>query len=925
MFKNKRFGLIAGIILAVTCLFASAATVVSAETPVYDKTKTDIEQTYNDHKALFDGSSFLGEESEAVYENFYKEAYDFAGTSSEIDYQKWYVLEHTGELAREWNYANLYIFGVLETGSVDEAKKIADEFRKTYKMTQDDLSYNKFLAKEEELNGILKKYKADLEDIRIRDAKNYEDYKQTAVDEVAKTYDELSAVTKSSNDTKGNRVYGSYSAEQYQKLNSVFEKYVTRADGASDSPAAFGALDVAYSVEEVADRRAEIEQAKNDAIAELKSVKRNVLEKVYDDYNDYLYFKNKVDAISAVDPDSDELTLAKNELNKCAELLKGGAVDEALAFYNGASEDVKKKYSEKAKSLSDFAYEYPDVIIAEYVSSLKDEYNAVKVTAYYVNDAGTSMREAKVFPSAKDGGKLEVYANANGSAKKTASNLIKEENKNVSVAYMINFTVYQGTRVFEVPSSLDKVDADGNAVTDGGTVSTEDVCYRIEIDLNKYYEYYCEPRGYEKNKLANVENAFAAINGGDGALCYVYSDGAIEKAYVADNKQTELSGGRLVFYTRSFANFCITGTGLENWLTNPWTYVILLAVLIVLIFIIKLIVKHCKYTIKFITNGGSRVHSIRVAKNEAIVLPDSPVKTGLVFGGWYVDSDCTVRFIETKLRRRRGYKLYAKWSAPVSAEVLTSFYDGLRTLMASYEKRSFKPTLGLVEKDLIANMFGKENYIVLYLDVKPEKAAEVIGETAPLAHKDKKFASLPTKYIISDARTYADALKLTEYAMRSKGLQIKDELPETVTSTVEERNNGFAYFVRNERVAATTADYFELLRLEVKSFVMESDNGKFKPGDRFTFARMYYDAKSVDLYLPTVKGIKELEKGSRSPRFGDTPVHIVICDGSDLEKAFALVERAMVDYGFTKHPENCNDLEDLVLAETNGFAYTIRF
>ena len=46
------------------------------------------------------------------------------------------------------------------------------------------------------------------------------------------------------------------------------------------------------------------------------------------------------------------------------------------------------------------------------------------------------------------------------------------------------------------------------------------------------------------------------------------------------------------------------------------------------------------FTIRFNTNGGTSVKSIKIKKGEAITLPDSPTKEGYIFDGWYLDSSC---------------------------------------------------------------------------------------------------------------------------------------------------------------------------------------------------------------------------------------------------------------------------------------------
>lgn len=77
--------------------------------------------------------------------------------------------------------------------------------------------------------------------------------------------------------------------------------------------------------------------------------------------------------------------------------------------------------------------------------------------------------------------------------------------------------------------------------------------------------------------------------------------------------------------------------------------------------------------------------------------------------------------------------------------------------------------------------------------------------------------------------------------------------------------------------------------------------------------------------MPLVESVKGLDKAEYMPRFEDTPVHIIISESADLENAYDLIEKCMLFYGFTKHPENSNELSDVELSATDGFAYTLRF
>lgn len=917
----------------VSCLFlASSAFVVQAEGESASGNEQVIEQL-NEKSDVIISTKVFGENTESIYGTFYKFALsnpdEYVGVMQSIvdvaekREEAYKLITTVNKLRDEGKLTEDDYTADIENDSLAEAGKHAQCFIDNSVLAKPDVSSAVYRERYDQIVLNYNTYDKELKKIRDRDEEKFENQRLKVAEDIGAEYKGLTATTDKA-DRLGNQNVGAYSAEQLVKLNDVLAKYVEYVDEAY-KPAEDGELaKVEYSAKDVRAKRAELESIKNKAIEELGNMKRNVFEVVYSEYMDYLAANELYQNADPGAGNKDEL--GEDRDNKLGALKANNyaRVNQALSFFNGASADVKKKYNADAENLKKFIQENPPLILTELVSSITDEYGVATITAYF--DERTPS-EAKVFSKAVDGGRLELFPSANGAKKRIANDLIKTDNNLFSVAYFINFKVYKSEyRALELPETAFKYNEDGTKRTyPNGNFVTGKVYYRVELDLNKYFEKYCKTRGYESDKLSNVENAFSACNDGNSALCYTYKDAKIEKTYVPDSKQTELAGGKLVFYTKSFNDICVAGTGLENLLTNPWFWVLALVALILLIIIVKIIVKNFKYTIKFITNGGTAVHSIRVAKGEAILLPESPTKTGLVFAGWYIDEACTVRFIETKLRRRKGYKLYAKWAAPVSAELLTSFYDGLRTFMVSYEKCSFKPTLGMMEKELIANMFGEENYVVLYLALKANKAKELPGGESASSHKDKKFAALPTKVIISDAKSYADAIKLTEQTMLAKGLQLKEVAPEKVTSTPEERAAGFAYYIRNERVAASMADYFELLRIGLKSYVLETDNGKFKPGDRFTFARIYYTAKNVDLYMPVLKGVKELEKGEREPRFSDTPVHIVICDNGDMEKAFDVIEKAMLAYGFTKYPENSNDLEDVVLSDTDGFAYTIRF
>lgn len=69
-----------------------------------------------------------------------------------------------------------------------------------------------------------------------------------------------------------------------------------------------------------------------------------------------------------------------------------------------------------------------------------------------------------------------------------------------------------------------------------------------------------------------------------------------------------------------------------------------------------------RYTVTFESNGGSKVSSREVYKNDAVSEPTAPTKAGYDFGGWYTDKALTEKYdFSTKVRS--NFKLYAKWTA----------------------------------------------------------------------------------------------------------------------------------------------------------------------------------------------------------------------------------------------------------------------
>lgn len=72
---------------------------------------------------------------------------------------------------------------------------------------------------------------------------------------------------------------------------------------------------------------------------------------------------------------------------------------------------------------------------------------------------------------------------------------------------------------------------------------------------------------------------------------------------------------------------------------------------------------HSGFTVKFDTDGGSHVESVRVMHSELISV-EPPVKEGWKFKGWYRDRACTEEWDMSRDTVTDSMTLYAGWEKP---------------------------------------------------------------------------------------------------------------------------------------------------------------------------------------------------------------------------------------------------------------------
>ncbi|MBQ6937784.1 MAG: InlB B-repeat-containing protein, partial [Clostridia bacterium] len=173
------------------------------------------------------------------------------------------------------------------------------------------------------------------------------------------------------------------------------------------------------------------------------------------------------------------------------------------------------------------------------------------------------------------------------------------------------------------------------------------------------------------------------------------------------------------------------------------------------------------YTVKFETNGASAIASVKVKKNGVVTMPESPVKDGFTFAGWYTDKACTKEYnFEEKVTK--GFTLYAKWVEKVKKTLVLAIdktdieVDGtVKTNDVApiiVNERAMLPIRFIAEElGAKVNWNGETQTVTVDFDdisiviVIGESEATVNGEkvtldSAPFIYKDRTF--LPIRFVM---------------------------------------------------------------------------------------------------------------------------------------------------------------------------------
>ena len=125
---------------------------------------------------------------------------------------------------------------------------------------------------------------------------------------------------------------------------------------------------------------------------------------------------------------------------------------------------------------------------------------------------------------------------------------------------------------------------------------------------------------------------------------------------------------------------------------------IILGVIIAILLFLTCCVGTKEYTVKFDTNGGSKIQDVVVKENDTVKKPTDPTKKGYIFGGWYykgklfnfstkITKDITLkaRFIYenieeqlTKLEKEEMLELYRNIEIPLAPVLAKMEITGIK-------------------------------------------------------------------------------------------------------------------------------------------------------------------------------------------------------------------------------------------------------
>ncbi len=254
---------------------------------------------------------------------------------------------------------------------------------------------------------------------------------------------------------------------------------------------------------------------------------------------------------------------------------------------------------------------------------------------------------------------------------------------------------------------------------------------------------------------------------------------------------------------------------------------------------------------------------------------------------------------------------------------LDEYYDNIRYEMLTYERALPFKEIGVTRKQIIAEMFERDEKIYLYLAVDPELMKEKGYDVE--SHKDLEFSIVPCLKEITCKQDYDEAIKLINETMLLNNF-IKSEVvfAQKIKSDQVARKNGFAFYVKNDNVVTSAKHYYNLMRALVLSYKV-AVNRKYPDSlDNKMILKIFKKEERIFLYLALDADAEGLEFVGYDKNFVDTPAMFEIKTAEDITKATTLLDKLMYRFGMEKCPEQVDVSIDEAVEENCGFGYRIR-
>lgn len=744
--------------------------------------------------------------------------------------------------------------------------------------------------KNERLENISLESSRILSDFNTKSQK-FEIFRDSALNELSSSYGQIVSAC-----LLGNDVYthaSTYDETAKGVADTIYAEFSQRIS------------EVTFSLNTEKENKALIADLKSEALKKFDCIEKNKIERAYNLIMDYYAY-------------SEGLIEGDYQLFNQAMSFSREVVQNYQPILSSA---VYEKYSDELDIINNFLTSQTEFIDygKKKTSIIQTEDKAVSIMA--VEKIGNNEYPCQIF---YDDDKVITHQSLSGASKRNAQNALKDISRDLSVAYFVYIDVFRGTNIIQPET----ISPSGNSVV-----------YRVVIDLNKYYENYVlndsqadyglfndsqfvKSKIVGKSRLENILllNDYVLKNPKENlSVCYGYSVEDGKSVIQPLNFNIDTDGGILMFETNSLATFAIAQKASENVLLNPLFWLILICAVLVAVLVTVLVLKNITYKYKFFSNSASKPDIVKVKKGDAFCLPESPSKDGFIFGGWYIDKKCSVRFVETRLAQRRSQKVYAKWIESDIPYQYKKYYEALSKEMLCFSKVGPLANLGTTEREIIAKLFADMNGVYMYTAIPFEKA---VAQGFEVTEADGEYSGTPTKKVITDKKSFEEAMEIIDFVMAQKGLQnIGYTGDEVIPMTDKEKKEGFVFVIENDRVALSIEDYFNLLRVYMKSYVLRHASSTVKQGAFLT--RMYLDKDVINLYLalaPVGVGVE-----NASDKFEDTPALIkVSATPEDINKAYDLIDKVMTSSGFERDNENANGMSLVKPEEGCGVASIVK-